>query len=221
MSLTAPPSPSSPARRPTCGHLRSQSAHERPAEGVDHRRAARRAGSRSAGRQAGAAPTAKRDQWRSCTKRCAPPPADTARLPGDASGAVAAGQSMHDPRSSIGPRSPSRSTPSRRMRGVSPVGMRSAGSGSSRMGDYWPTGSAPARTERSPAILARDGLVGCCFGLFAFLGQSHTAEPFTGMEFRSWPPHGGHRGDPARHHRPALRARRIHPSPVFCHGPKA
>ena len=45
----------------------------------------------------------------------------------------------------------------------------------------------PDRSERTPAIVVRDGLVGCCFGLFAFLGQSHTAEPFTGMEFRSWP----------------------------------
>lgn len=45
----------------------------------------------------------------------------------------------------------------------------------------------PDRTERSPAIVVRDGLVACCFGLFGFLGQSHTAEPFTGMEFRSWP----------------------------------
>jgi hypothetical protein len=45
----------------------------------------------------------------------------------------------------------------------------------------------PNRSERTPAIVVRDGLVGCCFGLFAFLGQSHTAEPFTGMEFRSWP----------------------------------
>jgi len=41
--------------------------------------------------------------------------------------------------------------------------------------------------DRSPAMICRDGLVGCCFGLFAFLGQSHTVEPFTGMEFRSWP----------------------------------
>ena len=45
----------------------------------------------------------------------------------------------------------------------------------------------PDRSGRTPAIVVRDGLVGCCFGLFAFLGQSHTAEPFTGMEFRSWP----------------------------------
>jgi hypothetical protein len=45
----------------------------------------------------------------------------------------------------------------------------------------------PDSGERVAAILSRDGLVGCCFGLFAFLGQSHSAEPFTGMEFRSWP----------------------------------
>ena len=73
------------------------------------------------------------------------------------------------------------------MRGVSPGGMRSAGSGSSRDGRLLADWLSPSPTERSPAILARDGLVGCCFGLFAFLGQSHTVEPFTGMEFRSWP----------------------------------
>jgi hypothetical protein len=41
--------------------------------------------------------------------------------------------------------------------------------------------------ERYPGIVQRDGLVGCCTGLFAFLGQSHTVAPYTGGEHRNWP----------------------------------
>lgn len=41
--------------------------------------------------------------------------------------------------------------------------------------------------DRSPAIVQRGSLIGCALGLFAFLGQSHTDEPFEGAIHRSWP----------------------------------
>ena len=41
--------------------------------------------------------------------------------------------------------------------------------------------------DRSPGIVQRAGLVGCCAGLFAFLGQSHTVAPYEGGEHRNWP----------------------------------
>jgi hypothetical protein len=41
--------------------------------------------------------------------------------------------------------------------------------------------------ERTPGIVQRDGLIGCSAGIFAFLGQSHTVEPYDGGEHRNWP----------------------------------
>jgi hypothetical protein len=41
--------------------------------------------------------------------------------------------------------------------------------------------------ERTPGIVQRGGLIGCSAGIFAFLGQSHTVEPYNGGEHRNWP----------------------------------
>jgi len=40
---------------------------------------------------------------------------------------------------------------------------------------------------RHPGIVQRDGLIGCCAGIYAFLGQSHTIAPYEGGEHRTWP----------------------------------
>ena len=40
---------------------------------------------------------------------------------------------------------------------------------------------------RSPAIVRRDNVVGCCFGLFSFLAQSHTTPPARRAETNHWP----------------------------------
>jgi ubiquinone/menaquinone biosynthesis C-methylase UbiE len=41
--------------------------------------------------------------------------------------------------------------------------------------------------ERSPAIVRREHLIGCCFGLFSFLGQSHTTPPARRADTNHWP----------------------------------
>lgn len=41
--------------------------------------------------------------------------------------------------------------------------------------------------ERLPVIVESGGLIGCAITLFAFLGQSHTVEPFDGAVHRNWP----------------------------------
>jgi SAM-dependent methyltransferase len=44
-----------------------------------------------------------------------------------------------------------------------------------------------AEDERWPAIVRREHVVGCCFGLFSFLGQSHTTPPARRDETNHWP----------------------------------
>lgn len=46
-------------------------------------------------------------------------------------------------------------------------------------------------TRRSPALVSREGVVGCSFGLFEFLGQSHTSQPADGPRTRKWPRSAG------------------------------
>jgi len=46
---------------------------------------------------------------------------------------------------------------------------------------------AAASDESTPALVGSGGLVGCSFGLFAYLGQSHTVMPFESGEWRNWP----------------------------------
>ena len=41
--------------------------------------------------------------------------------------------------------------------------------------------------DRWPAIVSKGSLTVCCFSLFAYLGQCHSAEPVEGQEHRSWP----------------------------------
>ncbi|MFZ0387299.1 MAG: hypothetical protein WAL22_16680, partial [Solirubrobacteraceae bacterium] len=41
--------------------------------------------------------------------------------------------------------------------------------------------------ERLPGIVQRGGLVGASVGIFAFVGQSHTSEPYDGGIHRTWP----------------------------------
>ncbi|HWH45680.1 MAG TPA: class I SAM-dependent methyltransferase, partial [Thermoleophilaceae bacterium] len=40
--------------------------------------------------------------------------------------------------------------------------------------------------DRWPAIVRRDNVVGCCFSLFAFLGQGATIAPFDGAQHLNW-----------------------------------
>jgi hypothetical protein len=43
------------------------------------------------------------------------------------------------------------------------------------------------RRDASPAVVRRGSLVGCSFGLLAYLAQAHTSEPVAGAEWRSSP----------------------------------
>ncbi len=65
---------------------------------------------------------------------------------------------------------------------------RPDGEGAATLVDWIDAGDAG---DAWPAVVARDGLVGCCFGLFGFLGQSHTSPPADGPLARKWPRSAG------------------------------